>query len=107
VTTSGGASERLERATILALVAMGVAVFIVANDFTALAVALPAIEKQFNTDVGTVQWVINAYALTFGVLIVVGGRLADIFGRSGSSSSGRGSSRSSRCWAGQRRARAG
>jgi MFS family permease len=47
----------------------------------ALAVALPAIEKQFDTDVGTVQWVINAYALTFGVLIVVGGRLADIFGR--------------------------
>ncbi len=65
----------------LALVAMGLAVFIVANDFTALAVALPAIEKQFNTDVSTAQWVINAYALTFGVLIVVGGRLADIFGR--------------------------
>src|SRR5262252_9005908 len=61
--------------------AMGVAVFIVANDFTALAVALPAIEKQFDSDVSTVQWVINAYALTFGVLIVVGGRLADMFGR--------------------------
>ncbi|HEX3909814.1 MAG TPA: MFS transporter [Solirubrobacteraceae bacterium] len=71
----------IDRKTLLALIAMGVAVFIVANDFTALAVALPAIEKQFNTDVGTVQWVINAYALTFGVLIVVGGRLADIFGR--------------------------
>jgi EmrB/QacA subfamily drug resistance transporter len=71
----------LDRATVFALVAMGVAVFIIANDFTALAVALPAIEKQFNTDVGTAQWVINAYALTFGVLIVVGGRLADIFGR--------------------------
>jgi EmrB/QacA subfamily drug resistance transporter len=60
---------------------MGVAVLVVANDFTALAVALPAIEKQFDTDVATVQWVINAYALTFGVLIVVGGRLADVFGR--------------------------
>jgi EmrB/QacA subfamily drug resistance transporter len=71
----------LDRKTVLALVAMGIAVFILANDFTALAVALPAMEKQFDTDVGTVQWVINAYALTFGVLIVVGGRLADIFGR--------------------------
>jgi len=71
----------LDRKTVLALVAMGLGVFIIANDFTALAVALPAIEKQFDTDVGTVQWVINAYALTFGVLIVVGGRLADIFGR--------------------------
>jgi EmrB/QacA subfamily drug resistance transporter len=82
-TTSSGSNpeQPLDRTTILALVSMGVAVFIVANDFTALAVALPAIEKQFNSDVGTVQWVINAYALTFGVLIVVGGRLADIFGR--------------------------
>jgi MFS family permease len=78
-TATTGSEQPLDRKTILALVAMGVAVFIVANDFTALAVALPAIEKQFNTDVGTVQWVINAYALTFGVLIVVGGRLADIF----------------------------
>src|SRR5690242_6649889 len=76
-----GSARTLDRATVLALVAMGVAVFIIANDFTALAVALPAIEKQFNTDVGTAQWVINAYALTFGVLIVVGGRIADIFGR--------------------------
>ena len=82
MTSSASSPEQpLDRTTILALVAMGVAVFIVANDFTALAVALPAIEKQFNSDVGTVQWVINAYALTFGVLIVVGGRLADIFGR--------------------------
>ena len=60
---------------------MGVAVLIVANDFTALSVVLPAIEKQFDTAVSTVQWVINGYALTFGVLIVVGGRLADMFGR--------------------------
>jgi EmrB/QacA subfamily drug resistance transporter len=73
--------DRLDRTTIMAMVAMGVAVLVVANDFTALSVALPAIEKQFDTDVSTVQWVINAYALTFGVLIVVGGRLADMFGR--------------------------
>ncbi len=79
--TTADAETAIDRKTVLALVAMGVAVFIIANDFTALAVALPAIEKQFDTDVGTVQWVINAYALTFGVLIVVGGRLADIFGR--------------------------
>ena len=79
--TAASTEPPIDRKTVLALVAMGVAVFIIANDFTALAVALPAIEKQFDTDVGTVQWVINAYALTFGVLIVVGGRLADIFGR--------------------------
>jgi EmrB/QacA subfamily drug resistance transporter len=50
-------------------------------NITALSVALPAIEKEFDSDVSTVQWVINAYALVFGVLIVTGGRLADMFGR--------------------------
>src|SRR5690349_16816959 len=73
--------DRLPRETIMALVAMALAVFVVANDFTALSVALPTIERQFNADVSSVQWVINAYALVFGVLIVTGGRLADIFGR--------------------------
>jgi EmrB/QacA subfamily drug resistance transporter len=77
----GGAGDRLSRGTITALVALGLAVFVVANDFTALSVALPQIEGQFNADVASVQWVINAYALVFGVLIVTGGRLADMFGR--------------------------
>jgi EmrB/QacA subfamily drug resistance transporter len=71
----------LERAAVLGLVAMGLAVLVVANDFTALSVALPAIERDFGADVTTVQWVINGYALVFGVLIVTGGRLADMFGR--------------------------
>src|SRR3954469_5380459 len=71
----------MNRGTVLALVAMGLSVLILANDFTALNVALPSIEKAFDTDVSTVQWVINAYALVFGVLIVTGGRLADGFGR--------------------------
>jgi MFS family permease len=65
----------------MALVAMGLGVLVIANDFTALNVALPAIEQDFDVDVGTAQWVINAYALTFGMVIVTGGRLADIFGR--------------------------
>jgi EmrB/QacA subfamily drug resistance transporter len=73
--------EPLSRSTVLGLVAMGVAVLIIANDFTALSVALPAIERDLDAELSTVQWVINAYALTFGVLIVTGGRLADTFGR--------------------------
>ncbi len=71
----------IDRATKLALVATGLAIFVVANDFTALAVALPAIEKDFHVDVSTVQWTINAYALVFGVFTVTGGRLADLLGR--------------------------
>lgn len=65
----------------LALFAMGIAVVVIANDFSAINVALPTMEKDFDTDVSTIQWVVNAYALTFGVMIVTGGRLADMFGR--------------------------
>lgn len=72
---------RLDRTTLLGLIAMAMAVIVIANDFTALSVALPAIEAEFQADVTTVQWVINGYALVFGVLIVSGGRLADMFGR--------------------------
>jgi EmrB/QacA subfamily drug resistance transporter len=75
------APGRLERSTLVALAAMAMAVFVVANDVTALSVALPRIESDFDADVGTVQWVISAYALIFGVLIVTGGRLADLLGR--------------------------
>src|SRR5262249_10474153 len=46
-----------------------------------LSVALPAIERDLHVDVTTVQWVINGYAMVFGVLIVTGGRLADMLGR--------------------------
>jgi EmrB/QacA subfamily drug resistance transporter len=71
----------IDRGTWLALGAMGVAVFVLANDFSAINVAIPQIERDFDTDVTTAQWVVNAYALTFGVLLVTGGRLADLFGR--------------------------
>jgi EmrB/QacA subfamily drug resistance transporter len=73
--------DRMAPGTTMALVAMGLGVLVIANDFTALNVALPAIEQDLDVDVGTAQWVINAYALTFGMVIVTGGRLADLFGR--------------------------
>ncbi|HVX33885.1 MAG TPA: MFS transporter [Solirubrobacterales bacterium] len=74
-------SSSSSRTTWLALFAMAMAVVVIANDFTAINVALPTMERDFDTNIDTIQWVINAYALTFGVLIVTGGRLADTFGR--------------------------
>jgi EmrB/QacA subfamily drug resistance transporter len=73
--------EQGERINWLAIFAMGVAVVVIANDFSAINVALPTMEKDFDTGINTIQWVVNAYALTFGVMIVTGGRLADMFGR--------------------------
>ncbi|MFL5871687.1 MAG: MFS transporter [Solirubrobacterales bacterium] len=71
----------LDRGTKLALFAMGLGVLVIANDFTALNVALPAMEQDFDVDVGTMQWVVNAYVLVFGMGLVTGGRLADMLGR--------------------------
>ena len=65
-------ADAIQPGTMMALVAMGLGVFVIANDFTALNVALPAIEGDLNADVGSVQWVINAYALVFGMAIVSG-----------------------------------
>ncbi len=79
--TAPAGDEKLDRKTITALIAMGVAVLVIANDFTAMTVALPSIESDLGTDLSTVQWVVNAYALVFGVLVVTGGRLADTYGR--------------------------
>jgi len=73
--------QRLDRGAMLALFAMALGVFVIANDFTALSVAIPRIESELDTDLNTAQWVIDGYALVFGVLIVTGGRLADLFGR--------------------------
>src|SRR3979409_2651107 len=66
---------------VMPLVAMGLGVLILANDFSALNVALPQRETDFDAQGSTVQCVVNAYALVFGMLIVAGGRLADLFGR--------------------------
>ena len=71
----------MDRSVKLSLFAMALGVLAIANDFTAMNVAIPAIEEDFETGVTTTQWVVNAYALAFGVLIVTGGRLADLVGR--------------------------
>ena len=60
---------------------MGLATLVIAIDFTAFSVALPSIERDLRASLATVQWVINAYAVVFGVVIVTGGRLADMLGR--------------------------
>ena len=49
----------VNRSTYLALGAMALGVFVIANDITAMNVALPAIEKDFDTSVTTVQWAVS------------------------------------------------
>jgi len=56
------------------------AVVIVALDTTVLNVAIPTILREFDTTLPSLQWVITGYALTFASLLIIGGRLGDIFG---------------------------
>jgi len=50
-------------------------------DSTVANVALPALQRNFSATVTDVQWVVEAYGLTLGALILVGGAIGDIFGR--------------------------
>src|SRR5437762_6011325 len=61
--------------------AMCFALFMIMLDNTVVNVALPSIQRSLHTTLSNVEWTVNAYTLTFGVLLVTGGRMGDIFGR--------------------------
>ncbi|MEO5950491.1 MAG: DHA2 family efflux MFS transporter permease subunit [Candidatus Saccharimonadales bacterium] len=66
----------------LALAILAAAQFMVVLDATIVNVALPAVEKALGfTGQAQLQWIITAYALAFGGFLLLGGRLADLFGR--------------------------
>jgi EmrB/QacA subfamily drug resistance transporter len=55
--------------------------FLVVLDSAIINVALPAIKDALHFDTASLQWVITAYILTFGGFLMLGGRLADLYGR--------------------------
>src|SRR5690348_1014664 len=57
------------------------ALFMVMLDNTVVNVALPSIQRDLHASLSALEWTVNAYTLTFAVLMVTGGRLGDIFGR--------------------------
>jgi EmrB/QacA subfamily drug resistance transporter len=65
----------------LALSLVLVASFMVVLDFSIVNVALPSIRTSLGFTGDSVQWVVTAYAITFAGLLILGGRVADLFGR--------------------------
>src|SRR5690242_6031088 len=61
--------------------AMCFALFMVMLDNTVVNVALPTIQRDLGASVAGLEWTVNAYTLTFAVLLVTGGRAGDLFGR--------------------------
>src|SRR5262245_6323720 len=65
----------------LALTVLALAQFMVVLDVTIVNVALPAIQGALDFSADGLQWVVNAYTLTFGGLLLLGGRVSDLLGR--------------------------
>ena len=63
------------------LVAVSFGLFMIMLDNTVVNVALPSIRADLGISISELEWVVNAYALTFGVLLLSGGKLADLLGR--------------------------
>src|SRR5215813_4711151 len=63
----------------LGAVAFGL--FMIMLDDTIVNVALPSIQESLHLTASELEWVVAGYALTFGALMLTGGKLADLFGR--------------------------
>ena len=77
VTTAGGPDPR--RWLILGVLALTQLMIVL--DATIVSIALPQIQTRFGITDGNRQWVVTAYGLAFGGLLLLGGRIADFWGR--------------------------
>ncbi len=73
------ATQRTREAWVLALTAIGS--LIVALDVTVVATALGTIRQHLHASLADLEWTVNAYGLSFGVLLMTGSALGDRFGR--------------------------
>jgi EmrB/QacA subfamily drug resistance transporter len=71
-------SDRQKRLALMACIVGSAIVFI---DGTVVNVALPAIRNDLDAGLADQQWIVSAYLLTLGSLILIGGSLSDLFGR--------------------------
>src|SRR6266702_6450345 len=76
-----GAPSGVERKLGLALLVIKAAQLMLVLDNTIMNVALPSIQSALRLAPSDLNWVITAYALAFGGLLLVGGRAGDLFGR--------------------------
>jgi EmrB/QacA subfamily drug resistance transporter len=76
----GSASPHHDRRWLI-LAVIGIAQLMVVLDVTIVNIALPSAQRDLGFSDDARQWVITAYALAFGSLLLLGGRVADLFGR--------------------------
>ena len=79
--TGPGDTAREHRLRWLILAVIGLAQLMVVLDATIVNIALPSAQADLGFSDGDRQWIVTAYSLAFGSLLLLGGRLADLFGR--------------------------
>jgi EmrB/QacA subfamily drug resistance transporter len=79
VNTTGSSAPDRRRWLVLGVIAL--AQLMVVLDLTVMNIALPSAQHDLHFSTVDRQWVITAYTLAFGSLLLLGGRLADLFGR--------------------------
>ncbi|MDX6396912.1 MAG: hypothetical protein QOJ43_320, partial [Gaiellaceae bacterium] len=72
-------SEERRKWWTLAAVSFGL--FMIMLDNTVVNVALPSIQDDLGADLSQLQWIVTGYALTFAAMMLIGGKLADAYGR--------------------------
>ncbi|MDT4902865.1 MAG: hypothetical protein QOH52_881 [Pseudonocardiales bacterium] len=79
--TSGQAQQGQPKHRWLALAVIGLAQLMVVLDLTIVNIALPSAQQALHFSNNGRQWIVTAYSLAFGSLLLLGGRLGDLFGR--------------------------
>src|SRR5881396_2001992 len=74
-------ADRIGRRTLWTFVITSVALFMVTLDNLVVTTALPVIRKDLGASLADLEWTVNAYTLTFAVLLLTGAALGDRFGR--------------------------
>ena len=73
--------DRIDRKRWIALAVIVAAQFMVILDVAIVNVALPSIQSDLHFTQESLQWVVTAYAIMFGGVLLLGGRMADLLGR--------------------------
>jgi len=81
MTATRSATTTEDRARWVALVVLCVGMLMIILDSTVVNVALPSIQRDLGFSQSNLAWVINAYLITFGGLLLLAGRLGDLVGR--------------------------
>lgn len=74
-------TQRWTLRTWLLLLVVCVVIALDGLDVSMVGVALPSIGTELSLETGTLQWIVSAYVLGYGSLLLLGGRLADLLGR--------------------------